>query len=148
MMRCVLRLIGYWWSHEEPHFPHPAAFVDKQWDAGERARLAAYLRAGIEYAHYRGYSHCSMPDGPPSHEMGAREMTDGTWAWPEGLAMYVERYAVRLPEEFVSHARANGFRIPTDLDAGALAGAVVETAWWEEWSRTHGRTLSPDATRE
>ena len=36
--------------------------------------------------------------------MGASEFTDGTWAWPEGLAHFVENYDVQLPDEFVRHA--------------------------------------------
>ena len=80
--------------------------------------------------------------------MGARELSEGVWAWPEGLAIYVERFAVRLPEEFLAHARAKGFRISSDLDAAALKEAHVDTAWWEAWARTHDRTLRPDAAHE
>ena len=145
----MLRLIGYWWSESEPHFPHPARFVDERWDQAERAQVAAYLRAGVEYVHYRGYSHSRMPGGPPDREMGAREFTDGVWAWPEGLVVYVERFAVRPPEEFLAHARANGCRIPSDLDMAALEEAdVVDTSWWEAWARSRDDALSRGAPRE
>ena len=36
--------------------------------------------------------------------MGSRDLTDGIWVWPEGLAHYVDIHSVGLPEEFTKHA--------------------------------------------
>jgi hypothetical protein len=38
-------------------------------------------------------------------------MTDGVWFWYAGLIHFVERYNVRLPAEFVSHAERQGWRV-------------------------------------
>jgi len=44
--------------------------------------------------------------------MGSSDLTDGTWIWPEGLPIYVEKYNVELPEEFIAHTRCAGFVPP------------------------------------
>jgi len=36
-------------------------------------------------------------------DMGRGELTDGVYMWPEGLAHYLEKHNVRLPQEFVDH---------------------------------------------
>ena len=41
-------------------------------------------------------------------DMGCRELSDGTYVWPEGLAHYVEEHNVRLPQQFVDHVLAEG----------------------------------------
>jgi len=47
--------------------------------------------------------------------VGNKELTDGVWVWPEGLAHYVEVHDVLLPSEFVNQARNNGFLISADV---------------------------------
>jgi hypothetical protein len=42
---------------------------------------------------------------------GTTEMTDGTWFWYAGLIHFVEKYHVRLPEDFVRHAARQGWRV-------------------------------------
>lgn len=37
--------------------------------------------------------------------MGHRDLTDGVYVWPEGLAHYVKAHAVRLPDDFLAHVR-------------------------------------------
>ena len=33
-------------------------------------------------------------------------LTDGVWAWPADLAYYVEKYHVRLPDDFTQHMKS------------------------------------------
>jgi len=43
--------------------------------------------------------------------------TDGVWTWPGDLVYYIRHYHVKLPEEFISHMKSNGWIIPSiDLD--------------------------------
>lgn len=39
-------------------------------------------------------------------------MTDGAWAWPGDLPLYVERYHVKLPGEFIDHVRLRSLKLP------------------------------------
>jgi hypothetical protein len=39
-------------------------------------------------------------------------LTDGTWAWPNDLQLYVEMDNVSLPEEFIQHMRTNHWQRP------------------------------------
>ena len=39
--------------------------------------------------------------------------TDGTWAWRDGLAYYVETYHLELPPEFTAHMASNNWEIPS-----------------------------------
>ncbi|MBW2667551.1 MAG: hypothetical protein JRE13_14765 [Deltaproteobacteria bacterium] len=62
--------------------------------------------------------------------MGSADLGDGVWIWPEGLAHYVARHEIRLPNEFVEHARANGFRIP---EVELQGDAIEDTSFWSDW---------------
>jgi hypothetical protein len=44
-------------------------------------------------------------------EGGTTEMTDGTWFWYAGLIYFIERYNLRVPEEFVQHAARNNWHV-------------------------------------
>jgi len=45
---------------------------------------------------------------------GVNEMTDGEWGWHVALIYYVENYNVRLPEEFIKHARRHHWQVNHD----------------------------------
>lgn len=45
---------------------------------------------------------------------GTTEMSDGTWFWYAGLIYFVEKYNVKLPDEFIEHAARNGWRVDRD----------------------------------
>jgi hypothetical protein len=58
-------------------------------------------------------------------------LTDGEWAWPEGLAHYIEAHAVYLPDEVVTTMVARGWQIQT---SPAVHGdAPVDGSFWMEW---------------
>ena len=118
-----MQSVGYWWWSVDP-----TRLVDPGWARGEREALASYLRTGRTYAQYLGFSHCRFECGTPSREMGSRDLTDGSWVWPEGLVHYVTVHEIALPDEFLAHARGNGFVVP-ELDPG--------------WTPRHGRREEP-----
>jgi hypothetical protein len=70
------------------------------------------LRRGQVFETWRGYSFCRFMCGISDEEMGYRCLTDGAWVWPEGLAHYVERHHLPLPEEFIEVARARSGEVP------------------------------------
>ena len=76
-----------------------------------------WLGSGTFTRGMMGLSPCRIC-GQPN---GASEFTDGTYAWPEGLAHYVEAHAVRLPGEFVQHVMSRSDALDeTDFNLG----------WW------------------
>jgi hypothetical protein len=103
----TLRLIGYWRSDSEPHWPDPRDFVDDTWDADERAMVGAYLSsgAGITRSSF-GLSTCRFC-GEPN---GSAEYCDDVYIWPEGLAHYIQAHGVRLPRHIVDHIRGGSGR--------------------------------------
>ena len=48
-------------------------------------------------------------------EGGATPMGDGVWFWCAGLIYFVEKYNVRLPEEFIHHAAEQGWQVTQPL---------------------------------
>lgn len=81
-------------------------------------RIAAYLERGNVLA----ASGTMVYDVLQEHRepVAVLEMlTDGTWLWPSDLSYYVRTYHVRVPDELVSHAEAQGWEPPT-LDRAAL----------------------------
>ncbi len=53
-------------------------------------------------------------------------LSDGTYAWTNDLAYYVERYHYPLPAQFIEHMRCNCWRCPEipDLSRYRVAGMV------------------------
>lgn len=52
-----------------------------------------------------GYSDTDAFTGEPMHTYST-QLNDGTYKWFDNLAMYVYRYDIRLPEEFIAHILA------------------------------------------
>jgi hypothetical protein len=113
----TLRLVGYWCSPGDDTYPDPAAWVDPAWDRNERLLVATYLMSGTLRRAYMGYSTCRIC----GRDNGASEYSDGVYAWPEGLAHYVEEHNVRLPSEFELHARERYLEVDQ---------AEATTDWW------------------
>lgn len=135
----TLVMLGFWRGPgHRLRWPHPRELVDPHWPAAERRRVAAYLRAGTSLGAYCGYSWCRFPDGPPDEAMGSADITDGVWVWPEGLPVYVERYAVRLPGDFLAHAAAHDY-LPPIVDKRAFETAPYSDDAWVAWVRAHRR---------
>ena len=91
----------------ERRYPWPGDLVDPDWDPRERLVTVRYLKAGkVNYA-YDGWSECRLC----GKHNGGKDLTDGTWGWPDGYAHYVEDHGVRPPADFVNHVlRALGVR--------------------------------------
>lgn len=62
-----------------------------------------------------GTSFCRFVCGTPDWEMGDSSLHDGEWEWPDGLAHYVERHSVRLPDEFINTMRSRDWRPAGDI---------------------------------
>jgi hypothetical protein len=110
----------------------PARLIDEQ--QRPDPMLVTYLRQGREFAAWRGLSYCRLKCGIDDREMGHRDLTDGTWVWPEGLVHYVERHCLRLPPEFSDAVQARAGRVPDvivpeDSDRKAL----VDRTFWNDW---------------
>jgi hypothetical protein len=144
-----LKAVGYWWSHpkyrlpKNDRFPDPTLLVCPSWCAGERQRIVVYLRAGRTYAQWRGVSYCRFECGISDAEMGSRCLTDGEWVWPEGLAHYVERHKVRLPDEFAASMRRNGWEPPQNSDHAVQdTHGSPDTSFWIAWGDSTCHPLS------
>jgi hypothetical protein len=130
----MLEAVGYWFNDRAPSgYPRPQRLVGT-WDADERRRVLAYLRAGDVLETYRGMSYCRFECDTPDAQMGHRDMTDGRFAWPEGLAHYVEHHDVRLPEHFVAHALAGAPRV-------APANRRIDDDPWCAWGKAQNATI-------
>ena len=119
------QLIGYWAGEYDPGWPDVRRFVVAAPNKRERTRVVRYLRAGAGWRAYRGFSLCRLC----GCQNGSSELTDGVWVWPEGLAHYVRRHDVRLPDVFIryvlDHRRPSKHAVPPgDLD----------DSWWRSVS--------------
>ena len=126
----MLDSVGFWFNELAPsRYPRPQALVGS-WKARERTRVLAALRRGVPFASYRARSFCRFTCG--ERQMGHRDLTDGQFVWPEGLAHYVEHHAVQLPDWFRIAA------IPV------LRRDRVDDTRWIAWARTHGAVVALD----
>jgi hypothetical protein len=91
--------------------------VDQPWESQREA--VAYLCSGHILGYLMGsrlrdhFDRTSYADVIVNggREGGLTPLTDGTYFWPAGLAYFVERYNVRLPQEFLDHAASNGWKV-------------------------------------
>lgn len=98
-----LKLVGYWIESIWDSYPPPQELTGGLPEDARR-RLADYLDAGAELTAFLGMSWCRFGCRPAAEELGAKELHDGEWAWPEGLGHYVREHGVSLPEELVRKA--------------------------------------------
>jgi hypothetical protein len=98
-----LRAIGYWIGSGNTELPHPQNFQDLNWNAIEKQMVIDYLQKGTIAIAYMGLSWCRFECGELN--MGASDLSDGIYCWPEGLVHYIEKHSVRLPEEFIEHIK-------------------------------------------
>lgn len=133
-----LEVIGHWFRPEAPStLPRPQCLVGT-WDAAARTAVLRHLRAGKVLVTFPDASFCRFDCGETA--MGTRDLTDGRFVWPEGLAHYVERHDVLLPERFVQHVIAtNGdtasFRAPKP------AFGLYDLGPWQRWAHERGACL-------
>jgi hypothetical protein len=129
-----VKIIGYWERDDSPGlYPHPRNFIDHEWEKENRGRIVDYLRSGYRFLQSWDYAGCCMDPERDPRDMGSSEMTDGVYAWPEGLAVYVADYGIVLPEEFVDHMKANDFRVP-HIQIGEQFER--DRSFWIEWCRS------------
>ena len=144
-VRGPLKRAGYWRPNDdwddwrtESELPDPRWLVRRGWRRRERSKVLAYLRAGRIYAVYAGYSYCRFWlcwTRPP--QMGSCDLTDGEWVWPQGLAHYVERHWVCLPDEFIEAMRSNDWRPPPEGEFPAVGSgeSFYDLSFWVSWAR-------------
>lgn len=102
-----------------------------------KGRLLSYLMAGKVAAEYLGYSYCRFQCGIVEEEMGFRTLTDGHWAWPEGLAHNIECHDVKLPDEFLQHVASNKYQIPSGISDESMQELNYTYDYWIAWSKAN-----------
>ena len=149
----MINLIGYWrplgsrdsWDPSEAELPDPRQLVDPLWDPDQKRQILRYLRQGKVAEAYRGYSCCRFSCGIPDWEMGSVEVTDGVWAWPEGLSHYVAIHSVRLPSDFIAHAEQHRFEIlrPVVRNFHSVDGPTYDLSFWTKWAASQASSRMP-----
>lgn len=136
-----LEVLGWWFNDDAPSaLPRPQLLV-APWQPDERAAVTSYLRVGRELVVYMGRSFCRFGCG--ERDMGSRDLSDGTFVWPDGLVHYVDRHDVRLPERFVAHVLARAATI-APFTVPAESFGLYDPDPWLRWARDQGACLDLD----
>lgn len=122
-----LERIGFWKAQFADDYPFPMELPTL--GQTEVEPIARYLETGTVAEQWRGLSWCRY--GCEGH-FGSRDLSDGVWLWPEGLAHYVREHHIALPPAFLAHA-AQGLAAPR-LDPASLNDASQSDAVWVTWS--------------
>jgi len=136
--------LGYWRSLWEPLLPDPASFVDASWPTAQREIALQYLDQGRVLRSYMGYSWCRFRCGVSVVEMGASDLTDGSYCWPEGLAHYVRHHQIRLPESVMQHIEAQP-HFPIKQANQVSEITMYDVNWWRSqtgWQNSVNSFLS------
>lgn len=136
-----LEVLGYWFNPDAPaELPLPQVLVGT-WAPAARDTVVAYLRAGSALVTYPEPSFCRF--GCTDVAMGTRDLTDGRFVWPEGLAHYVERHGVQLPEHATAAmVQAGGVVAPFALPKPRFG--LYDQEPWRRFGRAAGAV--PDLT--
>jgi len=130
-----LEVLGWWFSPFAPStLPRPQALVGGL-EPAARGPVLGYLRAGKALVTFPESSFCRFDCGETT--MGTKDLTDGRHVWPEGLAHYVERHDVRLPESFVAHVLACGGELAPFRMPKAVFG-LYDRGPWLAWAKAQG----------
>jgi hypothetical protein len=128
----TLQRIGYWQADLFDDYPLPQE-VEGELPEGLRRKLTRHLKRGSLFEQYRGLSWCRY--GCKGYN-GSKELTDGVWVWPEGLAHYVVKHGITLPPEFVEHVVANA--APERLQTDPLEEPPpIDESLWMRWAAQH-----------
>jgi hypothetical protein len=96
--------------------------AERPWSNQDKA--LEYLRSGRVVSLVMGADLTDCLDRPHKanplingrREGGVTPLTDSVWFWPAGLIHFIEKYNLRLPQEFLEHAARQNWRINVDLD--------------------------------
>lgn len=142
-----MKMIGYWiTSLADEEYPAPQEVVGAL-EPGIRTILADYLDSDRwpEIDDYCGLSWCRFFCGVSDDKMGSSEVSDGIWAWPEGLSHYVREHNVLLPQDFIAHVLNQGGNIkqfgayvspPTTAPLSEDIESGSSLNYWREWVAT------------
>lgn len=114
-----LRLVGNFveLGHDEVGAPSLVEMRGRR-NAEHKGQVLAYLRSGIMFIGSPGVDEDVLD---PSKSAGsATVLTDGTYAWPKTLAYYLETYDVALPDDFETHMKRNGWKVPDKINTSSL----------------------------
>jgi hypothetical protein len=123
-----LNLIGYWKEYGEDNYIDPALLIDEGWEIDNREKIINYLNSGKFKTGYFGWSNCRIC----KCRNGGTELTDGVWYWPVGLAHYVEKHNVKLPDEFIEYMKS------VDFECGKTSKLKTKFDW-NRWCDEHKR---------
>ncbi len=131
-----LVVIGYWAEPEsDEDYIDPNHLIEADYPLSLKKKIIKYLNDGLVVSEELGYSFCRFKDGPPDEEMGCTEKTDGFWVWPEGLVVYVDKYNIPLPEEFLDHMKKNSFSIPKEIYNQDFSDIYWDVNFWIDWGK-------------
>ena len=85
-------------------------------------KVLDYLRSGLVLAYPMGADLMDWFDRPQRANPliageplgGVTPLTDGEWFWNAGLIHFVEKYNVRVPDEYIEHAARNEWKVNKD----------------------------------
>ncbi|WP_411845686.1 hypothetical protein AAFN60_18910 [Roseibacillus persicicus] len=133
--------IGYWKDESGDGLPHPSSFLGQEWSPSIKSKVLEYLRSGVRVNEQLGYSWCRLDASIEDCEMGCAEKTDGKYIWPEGLEVYVDKFDLYLPEEFLNYMESRGFRIrKEEINKDAFYPWTDE--FWKNWALQRKPSLS------
>jgi hypothetical protein len=123
-----MKAIGQWMESlaDDDLFP-PQEFTG-DWPVELRRHIADYLDGGVEFEAYRCMAYCYLCD----FQQPDRELSDGTWIWPEILGHYVRAHGIALPWQFLRLALAGARPIPRR----EWKEQGIDGSFWTAWCRS------------
>jgi hypothetical protein len=121
-MKRVLKLVGNFQELGYDDDPRAPRLADARGHRSHdhKSEVVRYLNSGKMFVFSPGVDEDIFENGKLADTCSI--VTDGTFMWQKQIAYYVEHYDIELPSEFEAHMRANGWRVPDEIDIGTLKG--------------------------
>lgn len=96
-------------NHSEEKDPSILDYINNKIE--DKTKICKYLSEGVVLAACGEVVEDVL--NPDNGIIGSPDaVTDGEWLWPADLVYYVEKYNLKLPDEFVESMKKNNWIIP------------------------------------
>lgn len=110
----VLKRTGFFKEMKYGEEKDPSIFASINKPVDDKALICSYLRNGYVMAACSDVVNDVV--SPGNGAIGSPDdLTDGFWLWPGDLVYYVEKYDLKLDDDFVDYMKSHSWSVPQDI---------------------------------
>ena len=117
-----MKLVGYFKEQDSSFEDKYVSIHDvaNKFDGSKKLKIniVQYLRSGISVSVCPTMVHDVLET---EHEIGELStLTDGIYQWPSDYVYYIEKYNLKIPDDFINHMQKNKWQVDQCFDPESL----------------------------